>query len=169
MAKKKVKPKKAVKKSKKPARSIKKRPIREKVHKKPAHKAHKKPVRGKKGMMKPGLMPREKAELPKRVEVDMMPVLEQFMGSEDAGETLMEMEKGLESFANFMKVLPWLPAFFVFPIGLIAGLIIIVLWTQQWDLLAYLFGAIVIGGILALITRFTVGRKMEKRMGMGLI
>jgi|GEM_PF-3286169 len=125
----------------------------------------KKPQAKKKRMIKPGIMP-EKSKIAVKKLKPIEPEPMEWPSFEP--DAFTEMEQGMKNLANFMRVLPWIPSFFIFPLALIIAIVGIVLLSGQWTLLIYLLEALFASILVAIIVRYTIGRKIERKMGMGL-
>ena len=95
-------------------------------------------------------------ETPEGEEIDMMGAMQ-------------GMQQGMSKLMMLLRFLPWLPSLFIMlPVTLIA-LTVIVAINGEWNMLIYLLEALIVGLIAAVITRYTIGRKIEKGLKGGLM
>jgi hypothetical protein len=86
-----------------------------------------------------------------------------------APNDLNDLQKGMNNMLLFMKILPWLPAFFVLLPVILLSLSVIILLSGELGMFVYLLEAIIIGVVVALIVRYTMGKKIEKSMAGGML
>jgi len=98
----------------------------------------------------------DKEETPEGEEIDMM-------------SAMQGMQKSMNNLVIFMKFLPWLPSILLLLPVVLVALVVIIAISGEWSMLIYLLEALIVGAIVAVIVRYTVGRKIEKGMGGGLM
>ena len=113
-------------------------------------------------------------DLPSKIDDPLSDFEEDFadMGSMNLGfapNDLNDLQKGMNNMLLFMKILPWLPAFFILLPVILLSLSVIILLSGELGMFVYLLEAILIGVAAALIVRYTMGNQIKKSMGGGML